>query len=76
MITAGERCSGPSPPSHLCPPSHLTRTQEDDEFLVLGTDGLWDTLKPQDVVRMVQDTVKHPVMCAKRLAFEALQNGE
>jgi serine/threonine protein phosphatase PrpC len=49
--------------------------QEDDEFVVLGSDGLWDTLQPQDVVRMVHDTVKHPTMCAKRLVAEAMQNG-
>jgi len=49
--------------------------QEDDEFLVLGSDGLWDALQPQEVVRMVKDTVKHPTMCAKRLVAEAMQNG-
>lgn len=62
--------------SSACPqrPTY-TRTQEGDEFLVLGSDGLWDTLKPAEVVRLVQETVKHPAMCAKRLVAEAMQNG-
>ncbi len=49
--------------------------QEDDEFIVLGSDGLWDVLGPEEVVRLVRDTVKHPAMCAKRLVAEAMQNG-
>lgn len=43
--------------------------------MVLGSDGLWDTLSPHDVIRLVHDTVKHPAMCAKRLVAEAMQNG-
>lgn len=44
--------------------------------MVLGSDGLWDTLSPQAVIRLVHDTVKQPAMCAKRLVSEAMQNGE
>eukprot|EP00210_Caulerpa_lentillifera_P009064 g8649.t1 len=46
-----------------------------DEFLVLATDGLWDVLTNEEVVRLVQDTVKEPDLCSKRLAMEALTRG-
>ncbi|GMH40224.1 hypothetical protein BSKO_08128 [Bryopsis sp. KO-2023] len=46
-----------------------------DEFLILATDGLWDTLTNADAVSLVQDTVKHPDMCSKRLVTEAIARG-
>jgi serine/threonine protein phosphatase PrpC len=48
---------------------------EDDHFVVLGTDGLWDVLADAEVVGLVRDTVKEPSMCAKRLVMEALSRG-
>lgn len=47
----------------------------DDEFVVIASDGLWDKLSNEDVVRLVHDTVKDPDMAAKRLVTEALTRG-
>lgn len=46
-----------------------------DQFLILGTDGLWDVITDQEAVGLVQDTVKDPALCAKRLVTEALARG-
>jgi serine/threonine protein phosphatase PrpC len=46
-----------------------------DQFLILGTDGLWDVMTDQEAVGLVQDTVKDPALCAKRLVTEALARG-
>jgi serine/threonine protein phosphatase PrpC len=46
-----------------------------DQFLILGTDGLWDVITDQEAVGLVQDTVKDPALCAKRLVQEALARG-
>lgn len=51
---------------------HLTAK---DEFMVLASDGLWDTVSNDEAVAIVQDTVKHPEMCAQRLATEAVARG-
>ena len=47
----------------------------EDSFIILGSDGLWDVISNQEAVQYVHDTVKHPDMCAKRLANEALTRG-
>ena len=44
-------------------------------FLVLGTDGLWDHVGNEEVLRMIQDTVKQPSMSAQRLGLEAITRG-
>lgn len=49
--------------------------QAGDAFLVLASDGLWDTISNEEVVGLVRDTVKQPEMCAKRLAMEAFVRG-
>ncbi|KAF6258184.1 phosphatase 2C-like domain-containing protein [Scenedesmus sp. NREL 46B-D3] len=46
-----------------------------DQFLILGTDGLWDVVGDQEAVGLVHDTVKDPFLCAKRLVMEALSRG-
>jgi serine/threonine protein phosphatase PrpC len=46
-----------------------------DQFLVLGSDGLWDVVSDQEAVGLVNDTVKDPALCAKRLVQEALARG-
>lgn len=51
---------------------HLT---EKDEFLIMASDGLWDTVSNDEAVAIVQDTVKHPEMSAQRLATEAVARG-
>ncbi|KAG2437968.1 hypothetical protein HXX76_005583 [Chlamydomonas incerta] len=46
-----------------------------DHFLILGSDGLWDVMSVQEAAGLVYDTVKDPVMAAKRLVCEALMRG-
>jgi serine/threonine protein phosphatase PrpC len=41
-----------------------------DHFLILGSDGLWDVMSVQEAAGLVYDTVKDPVMAAKRLVCE------
>ncbi|KAL4860264.1 Protein kinase and PP2C-like domain-containing protein [Chlorella vulgaris] len=48
---------------------------QQDSFLIAATDGLWDRVSNEDAVALVQDTVKHPGMCAQRLALEAIARG-
>jgi protein phosphatase 2C family protein 2/3 len=49
---------------------------EDDEFLILGCDGLWDVMSSQCAVTMVRkELMMHndPERCSKALVTEALQ---
>uniref|UniRef100_A0A7N0V256 Protein-serine/threonine phosphatase n=1 Tax=Kalanchoe fedtschenkoi TaxID=63787 RepID=A0A7N0V256_KALFE len=46
-----------------------------DEYLVVASDGLWDVISNDEVVRIIKDTVKEPGMCSKRLATEAAERG-
>ncbi|KAE8125119.1 hypothetical protein FH972_019954 [Carpinus fangiana] len=52
-----------------------TNLSVEDEFLIMGSDGLWDVVSNADVIRIIRDTVKEPGMCAKRLATEAAERG-
>lgn len=54
--------------------SHVA-VQSGDAFLVLATDGLWDVLSNEAVIKLVKDTVKEPTMCAQRLITEAITQG-
>lgn len=53
--------------TQICPHS--------DSFVVIATDGVWDTLTGFDVIQIVQQTVKQPAMCAQRIVTEALTRG-
>ncbi|KAE9613186.1 hypothetical protein Lal_00027383 [Lupinus albus] len=49
---------------------------EEDEFLIIGCDGLWDVMSSQCAVTMVRrELMQHndPTTCAKALVTEALQ---
>lgn len=48
---------------------------ETDEFLIIATDGVFDTLTNLEAVRAVRDTAKDPGLAAKRICGEALGNG-
>ncbi|XP_076893157.1 protein kinase and PP2C-like domain-containing protein [Bidens hawaiensis] len=52
-----------------------TVLSDDDEYLVIASDGLWDVVSNLEVVKIIKNTVKEPGMCAKRLAVEAAQCG-
>lgn len=46
-----------------------------DEFLILGTDGIWDAMDAESAVALVHDTVKQAALSARRLVMEALARG-
>ncbi len=48
---------------------------DDDEFMVLATDGLYDALGPQKVVNILHNTVKHADYGSKSIVADALQLG-
>ncbi|KAG0462740.1 hypothetical protein HPP92_021216 [Vanilla planifolia] len=52
-----------------------TTLSADDEFLVMASDGLWDAVSNKEVISIINNTVKEPAMCSKRLASEAIERG-
>ncbi|GMH08102.1 hypothetical protein Nepgr_009942 [Nepenthes gracilis] len=52
-----------------------TFLSEEDEYLVMASDGLWDVVSNEEAVSIIKDTVKEPGMCSKRLATEAVERG-
>ncbi|XP_057785766.1 protein kinase and PP2C-like domain-containing protein [Salvia miltiorrhiza] len=52
-----------------------TLLSAEDEYIVMGSDGLWDVVSNADVVSIIKDTVKEAGMCSKRLATEAAERG-
>ncbi|KAG0461289.1 hypothetical protein HPP92_021586 [Vanilla planifolia] len=52
-----------------------TTLSADDEFLVMASDGLWDVVSNKEVISIINNTVKEPAMCSKRLASEAIERG-
>jgi serine/threonine protein phosphatase PrpC len=61
----------------LTPEPEITRVDitPDDEFILLACDGLWDVMDVDDVIALVQSTVKEPSMVVKRIVAEALTRG-
>jgi len=51
------------------------RLEENDEFIVMGSDGLFENLSNEEIVGLVHDTVKDAQMCSKRLVTEAITRG-
>ncbi|GER52558.1 protein kinase [Striga asiatica] len=52
-----------------------TLLSAEDEYIVMASDGLWDVLSNNDVMKIIKDTVKEAGMCSKRLATEAVERG-
>ncbi|XP_022757760.1 probable protein phosphatase 2C 49 [Durio zibethinus] len=49
---------------------------EDDEFLIIGCDGIWDVMSSQDAVSLVRRGLRRhddPEQCARDLVMEALR---
>jgi serine/threonine protein phosphatase PrpC len=61
----------------LTPEPEITRVDitPDDEFILVACDGLWDVMDVEDVIALVQSTVKEPSMVVKRIVAEALTRG-
>ena len=47
----------------------------EDDFLVLGSDGLFERITNEEIIALVHDTVKNPGMCCQRLVTEAVTRG-
>ncbi|KAI3459181.1 hypothetical protein Pfo_015844 [Paulownia fortunei] len=58
------------------PEFQLTLLTEDDEFLIIGCDGIWDVLSNQEAVNLVRRELRHhndPHQCATELINQALK---
>lgn len=51
------------------------RLTQEDEFLILASDGVWDTVPNDDAVGLVKDTVKDPAMVRGVTVCDASWNG-
>ena len=68
-----DRSSGPL----ICNPDVLERElEEEDEFLIVGCDGLWDVFTSSDAVRFARIRLQDhndPEQCSRELVEEALR---
>jgi protein phosphatase 2C family protein 2/3 len=67
---------GKTGPLTVDPEIEKTRLTEDDEFLILACDGLWDVFSSQNAIDMARASLRQhndPVKAAKELASEALR---
>lgn len=63
-------------PLTVDPEIEKTRLTEDDEFLILACDGLWDVFSSQNAIDMARASLRQhndPAKAAKELASEALR---
>lgn len=68
--------SGCPAPLTAEPDVKQTLLTEDDEFLILGCDGIWDVMSNQEAVGLVRRTLRQhdePQECAKALVDQALR---
>lgn len=52
-----------------------TDISDDDDFIILASDGLWDVVSSQEAATLVRSTVRVPDLAAKRLALKAIELG-
>ncbi|KAL5541460.1 hypothetical protein UlMin_009170 [Ulmus minor] len=67
---------GPSSPLIADPEIQRLILTEDDEFLIIGCDGIWDVMKSQYAVSLVRRGLRRhddPQLCARELVREALR---
>lgn len=64
-------------PYVTCEPELIShKLADEDEYLVLATDGVWDVLSNEQVARLVRNTAPRGFLeCAKVLCSEALIMG-
>ncbi|GER37003.1 protein phosphatase 2C family protein [Striga asiatica] len=66
---------GSASPLTAEPEFGLTLLTEDDEFMIIGCDGIWDVMSNQEAVRVVRDEFarcQDPNECARELVNQAL----
>jgi len=63
------------PPLTAEPEVHTHKLTDNDDYLLLATDGVWDVMSAADVVKSLHSTVKEPYMCAKKIVMDAYQRG-
>ncbi|KAG6396367.1 hypothetical protein SASPL_142515 [Salvia splendens] len=67
--------AGSASPLTAEPEFQLTKLTEDDEFLIIACDGIWDVLSNEEAVSLVQRELRYhndPEQCAKELTSQAL----
>ncbi|EYU45471.1 hypothetical protein MIMGU_mgv1a008875mg [Erythranthe guttata] len=67
---------GSASPLTAEPEFQWTLLTDEDEFLIIGCDGIWDVLSNQEAVRLVRRELRHhndPQQCAKELVNQALK---
>ena len=67
---------GPASPLIAEPDVQQVALSEDDEFLIIGCDGLWDVVNSQSAVSLVRRALRRhgdPQECARELVMEALR---
>ncbi|PIN00425.1 Serine/threonine protein phosphatase [Handroanthus impetiginosus] len=67
---------GSASPLTAEPELQQTLLTEDDEFLIIGCDGIWDVLSNQEAVALVRRELRHhndPQQCARELINQALR---
>lgn len=52
-----------------------TVLSEQDDFIILASDGLWDVVSSEEAASLVRSTVRVPDLAAKRLALKAIELG-
>ncbi|KAJ4731570.1 Protein phosphatase 2C [Rhynchospora pubera] len=71
-----EGLKGPSGPLSAEPEVIVTRLTEEDEFLIMGCDGLWDVFRSQNAIDFARRKLQEhndPVICCRELVDEALK---
>ncbi|CAI9088061.1 OLC1v1022293C2 [Oldenlandia corymbosa var. corymbosa] len=71
-----KRCHGSKSPLTAEPEVHRITLTEDDEFLIIGSDGIWDAVSNQDAVDLVLRELRQhgdPQKCARELVDHVLQ---
>ncbi|KAL0288072.1 UNVERIFIED_CONTAM: putative protein phosphatase 2C 13 [Sesamum calycinum] len=66
---------GSASPLTAEPEFQWTLLTEDDEFLIIGCDGIWDVISNQEAVSLVRRELRHhndPQQCARELINQAL----
>ncbi|CAI9779715.1 unnamed protein product [Fraxinus pennsylvanica] len=67
---------GSASPLTAEPDIQRTLLSEDDEFLIIGCDGIWDVMSNQEAVSLVRRELRHthnPHQCARELVNQALR---